>query len=656
MTPRDLAGKTIVLTGKFSELDRAAAEAALVRLGATIGASVTKATQILFAGERAGSKLAKAQSLGVTVYDEAALKAVLAAAPAVAAAPVPAAAAAAAGKEVPGLTGKAVVLTGTFVLMKRAEAERLLKEAGADVRGTVGKTTDVLVHGADAGSKLDAARRHGVALMTEAEMVALLTAAGIGGGLLDGAAEKLARKAAEEAAAATEMTQVVAELRAFVDALRRRKDITVTVAELGRKAGQAKLHQLRGIRAPQELVDFYAEMDGVHIEWRFVEPSGIGCMRVPPVTEWTRFTGDDEHYMNFGEDREALLLDEIQPEGSTWLVRSNEAAPGSGPRPARIVFASAAEGADGVTAASSLAAYFRAAMQHGLVPYWPRCFRPSPYVSYAEQEEAVRRFQAAPVVPVAITPGARVQFGFFSEGGRGEALELREVPASRETSFTGTAFVRVRFDEGTVAWLPQQWVKAYTGRDAYERLRDPAGPLVDADLSRRLDDLARALDPLAHYSGGSIGSLPSNARRAAGLLATRPFAAAVEQVLALRDAVRAAKIEVDEARPLAKTGDEFSPAELSRLRWRYEPSGLLIGLFGGLYILAHHASARGQIAARALVPAELRARLAGVDDGLAALLAGEQVLPAPRWGHSAEEAAAKVGLPAGSELLAGTGF
>jgi hypothetical protein len=148
----------------------------------------------------------------------------------------------------------------------------------------------------------------------------------------------------------------------------------------------------------------------------------------------------------------------------------------------------------------------------------------------------------------------------------------------------------------------------------------------------------------------------SSARRAAGLLATRPFAAAVEQVLALRDAVRAAKIEVDEARPLAKTGDEFSPAELSRLRWRYEPSGLLIGLFGGLYILAHHASARGQIAARALVPAELRARLAGVDDGLAALLAGEQVLPAPRWGHSAEEAAAKVGLPAGSELLAGTGF
>ncbi|NUQ73108.1 MAG: hypothetical protein HUU21_06100, partial [Polyangiaceae bacterium] len=65
MATHDLVGKTVVLTGKFSDLDRAEAEAALARLGATIGASVTKATHVLFAGERAGSKIDKARALGI---------------------------------------------------------------------------------------------------------------------------------------------------------------------------------------------------------------------------------------------------------------------------------------------------------------------------------------------------------------------------------------------------------------------------------------------------------------------------------------------------------------------------------------------------------------------------------------------------------------
>lgn len=655
MATHDLVGKTVVLTGKFSDLDRAEAEAALARLGATIGASVTKATHVLFAGERAGSKIDKARALGIEVRDEAALKALLAAVPSATAttpaAPKPTPAASA--PVVPGLTGKTVVLTGTFTLMKRADATRLLTEAGAKVGSSVGKSTDLLIHGDDAGSKLDAARSRGVALMTEAEMVALLTAAGLGGELLAGAGEKLAAKAAEDAAGATEMTRVAAELRAFVDQMRRRPDVAVTVADLGRRAGKAKLEQLRALRAPQELVDLYAELDGIHIEWRFVEPPGGGCMRVPPVTQWTRFSTDDDHYMNFGKDTEALLLDEITPEGSTWLVRPRKAPRGGGPREAAIIFASAAEGTDGVVAASSLPEYFRAAMRSGLVPYWPRCFKPSRYVSYAEQEQDVTRFRAAPVAPTAIRVGARVEFGYFAEGGRGEALALHQVPPSRAAEFTGREFVRVRLDEGTIAWLPQQWTKALTRSDAYERLRDPAEPLVTADLDPRLDDLARAIDPLSHYANG----LPSNARRAAGLLATRPFAEALRQVLDLRDAIVRARLDFRASRPLQPTGDEFAPAELSRHGWRYELQGLLTGLFGGLQILADHESARRRVPGRELAPAELTQRLARIDAaaGLCERLAGEAILTAPQWGPSTGQAA-ELGLPHGEPVFAGTGF
>lgn len=666
MKAQDLVGKTVVLTGKFSELDRAEAEAALARLGVTIGAGVTKATHVLFVGERAGSKLAKARTLGVEIRDEAALKQLLSAAPAAAPASAPAnkpastpasTPASASAVSCPGLSGKTVVLTGTFTLMKRAEAARLLAEAGATVGSSVGKSTDILIHGDDAGSKLAAARSRGVALMTEAEMVALLTAAGIGGGLLAGADDKLARKAAEDAANATEMTRVVAELRAFLDQLRARPDITVTVAELGRKAGKAKLDQLRALRAPQDLVDLYAEIDGIHIEWRFIEPPGEGCIRVPSVTQWTQFTGDDQHYMNFGDDEEAMLLDAITAEGNTWLVRARKAPRGSSPRHASIIFASAAEGADGIIAASSLPEYFRAAMASGFVPYWPRCFKPNRYVSYAREEAAVTRFRARPVAPTPIVAGTRVEFEYFSEGGRGEALGLHEVPASRDAEFTGREFVRVRLDEGTVAWLPQKWTKALTGRDAYERLREPEEPLVVADLSARFDELARAIGPLAHFAGGSIGSLPSNARRAAGVLATRPFADALRQVLDLRDAAVRARLELHESRPLAQTGDEFGPAELSRFRWQYSISGLLTGLLGGLQVLAHHESARRRVPGRELVPSELSARLANIDAAaeLRERLASAEILAAPKWDRVDSDAAA-LGLPSSEPLLSGCGF
>jgi DNA ligase (NAD+) len=71
-----LAGKTYVITGTLSRA-REDIKADLEALGAKVSGSVSKKTTALIAGESAGSKLDKAQSLGVEVLDEAALSVLL---------------------------------------------------------------------------------------------------------------------------------------------------------------------------------------------------------------------------------------------------------------------------------------------------------------------------------------------------------------------------------------------------------------------------------------------------------------------------------------------------------------------------------------------------------------------------------------------------
>jgi DNA ligase (NAD+) len=73
-----LAGKTVVLTGGLSAMSRDEAGAKLEALGARVAGSVSKKTSLVVAGEAAGSKLAKAQELGIETWDEAALLAFLA--------------------------------------------------------------------------------------------------------------------------------------------------------------------------------------------------------------------------------------------------------------------------------------------------------------------------------------------------------------------------------------------------------------------------------------------------------------------------------------------------------------------------------------------------------------------------------------------------
>jgi DNA ligase (NAD+) len=73
-----LAGKTVVLTGGLESMSRDEAGARLEALGAKVSGSVSKKTGFVVAGEAAGSKLAKAQELGIEVWDEARLLAFLA--------------------------------------------------------------------------------------------------------------------------------------------------------------------------------------------------------------------------------------------------------------------------------------------------------------------------------------------------------------------------------------------------------------------------------------------------------------------------------------------------------------------------------------------------------------------------------------------------
>ena len=73
-----LAGLTFVLTGTLERHKRDDAKAALVAFGAKVAGSVSKKTSYVIAGANAGSKLAKAESLGVPVLDEDALEQILA--------------------------------------------------------------------------------------------------------------------------------------------------------------------------------------------------------------------------------------------------------------------------------------------------------------------------------------------------------------------------------------------------------------------------------------------------------------------------------------------------------------------------------------------------------------------------------------------------
>jgi DNA ligase (NAD+) len=70
-TDNPFTGKSIVVTGTLENFTRDSINSELIRLGAKVSSAVSKNTDYLIAGKKSGSKLAKAQSLGVRVQSEA---------------------------------------------------------------------------------------------------------------------------------------------------------------------------------------------------------------------------------------------------------------------------------------------------------------------------------------------------------------------------------------------------------------------------------------------------------------------------------------------------------------------------------------------------------------------------------------------------------
>lgn len=414
------------------------------------------------------------------------------------------------------------------------------------------------------------------------------------------------------------MEATVRALRALADALRKRPDVAVTTCVLSAGATEEELAKLGDV--PDELIRFYREVNGVHIEWRFIEPPGHGCIRIPPLSVHTRFERDV-----FAPGLEALFFDEQQPECTTWIVR----VPGTSET--KVFTGSIGE----PVLSASLRAYLEGAIANGFVPWWPMCFREVHGVSYAEPEAAITRFRAKPKKPKVIAPGARVHIETFHRGARGRALRTEHVAPSDLTRHYGTSFTEVTCDLGWTLWVPTRFLKVQSKVDAYEGLREalPVERTEDAPLA--------CLELLAHATS-------ADANVAAGWIAPHDLRASIAFLVSLYNAAIRARISFTERLPLPKSSSAFAPTEEARMGHTHCVGETFDALFQGLYRVVQQRSADTHTAGRLLVEEALVQALArcGKARDVTQALRREEVLSAP----SPPPSEGDVGLPAGAIL------
>jgi NAD-dependent DNA ligase len=180
-TKLSVNGKTVVLTGTVTGMERKDAEAKLASLGARCTSSVSKKTDYVFAMADAGSKKADAERLGIPVLTETVLFSLIGAPGKPKASmkkPVSEEAKEKVAERKPdleeGFAGKTVVITGTLS-KERADIAAILEAAGAKVTGSVSANTHYLITGAGVGaSKLTKATSLGVTIIDEPTMNQML--------------------------------------------------------------------------------------------------------------------------------------------------------------------------------------------------------------------------------------------------------------------------------------------------------------------------------------------------------------------------------------------------------------------------------------------------------------------------------------------------
>ncbi len=246
---------------------------------------------------------------------------------------------------IPEFDQKKIVLTGTFVTLKRAEAKKLLTDSGARVTDSVSSKTDLVIHGEDAGSKLAKARSLNISTMTEAEMVALIIKSGDVPDILKDAASKINNK---EKALEKEMAELNAAidkankpfmdkygmtlaqlLLAYCRVFTQRKDIKIAIYKLGKPTdGRSLLRKLPNY--PDEILAFYREIGSIRLVWilnSMVEEAedssegyGGGQLNLVPLKSmgWHK-RPEDWDWVDYAED---TAFDELQAEGSTFLNRN----------------------------------------------------------------------------------------------------------------------------------------------------------------------------------------------------------------------------------------------------------------------------------------------------------------------------------------------
>ncbi len=286
--------------------------------------------------------------------------------------------------------GKTIALTGTFATMKRADATTMLAGLGAKVVGSVSKTTDLLIHGEDAGSKITKARALGVAIMSELEMVAALGSSSAGPpAALAGATEKLAAKqAASDDRLASVRTTIAAVddpiiarlglpiphlLLAYLRVFAQRPDVFVVDHDLGAPTTSRTLLRMHG-QVPPEVLALASHIGSLEFTWVFDDVKdqrhgsspgyngGRLCLRGLENFHWGKRPADWD-WVEF--DAQAMF-DDLVAEGTTMLSYD----PGESPTEAILVF----DDANDVQRypMGTVTEYLTRGAKLGFVWYWPR--------------------------------------------------------------------------------------------------------------------------------------------------------------------------------------------------------------------------------------------------------------------------------------------